>query len=791
MSNACLNLRSEFSLEQGLHSIDALLDRAREHRLAAVGLVDRATLLGADAFVAGARRRGLLPVVGVEFELAALADTAPPTLDSITRPTTFPIVLFARTAEGRRRLSRLVSLAHARAGGGDPDRPADATPLHPHGRRPAGRPFLLFEDLVQHHHGLIAQSPGLNGEVSSRIQRGQADLAERLALRLVEVFGRSSVFLGLSLHGRPEEARLAAAVAELAARISVAVVASDVVDHLDSDDRPARNARIRLAGGEAAALAVDSRFRAPAERRRLYHAHPEALDNAERLAELCRAAAGEEAPLDDSGPRLPAPVADVTPTTPVVRYPLPAGRSESAYLASLCEVKRPKGRAYETRLEEELVAIAELKLSGWFLVQWDLVRYAKAHGRGVAPAGGSLRASLVAWLLGLTEFDPVALDLPFAHFRHEAVRGVPPIRLGVAPEHRAELAAYLRHRYGADRVAFAPRVERLTPRRAVERVGTALQFPTDEVDHAARQVSEHRAADVAEAVARDADLARRYRNDAAVRNWLNLARRLSGVPVTVAADPQRVLLAPPEAGASPVPDRDGRAYFEVDNAAPGLALIEFVARGASHPDLPFRPDRRFDERVVEASLDYVARRDPGVAERFRRRASGREPARCVDSRLEPILARTYGLLLEEEQLADMARVLAGFGPDEAEAFRRDLVPADRTVRPSEAEASSRIFELRRHRLNFVDGAVRRGLDPAAAESLFVSLLRAAPRLAARADSAARARHQLVHSQAATSVSEAPRRPGGLVAAPQFSLPWAPSVRPEAAVEPRTGTYGAR
>jgi DNA polymerase-3 subunit alpha len=778
MSNACLNLRSEFSLEQGLHSIGALLDRAREHRLTAVGLVDRATLLGAEAFVAGARRRGLSPVVGVEFELAALADPTPPTLESLTRPTTFPIVLFARNAEGRRRLARLVTLAQARAGEGSPDRPADATPLHPHGRRPAGRPFLLFDDLIAHHHGLIAQSPGLHGEVSSRIQRGQADLAERLALRFVEVFGRSSVFLGLSLHGRPEEARLAAALAELAERIGVDVVASDVVDHLDEDDRPARDARLRLAGvvGSDDALGADTRFRTPGERRRLYQAHPEALDTADRLAELCREGAG---------------VADVAPTPPVVDYPLPAGRSESAYLASLCEAKRPRGRAYETRLEEELLAIAELGLSGWFLVQWDLVRYARAHGKIVTPLDGSIRASLAAWLLGLTEFDPVALGLEFAHFRHDAERGVPPIRIGVAAEHRAELAAYLRHRYGSDAVAFAPRVERLTPRRAIERVGTALHFEAAEVEAAARQVSEHRTADVAEAVARNVELARRYRNEPRVRAWLDRARRLSGLPVAVAADPNRVVLAGPDTFARPVPDRDGRDYFEIDVREVRVTVLEFTAPRPAHSDLPFRPDRRFDDRVVEASLDYVARRAPGVAERFRRRASGREPARCVDSRLEPILARTYGLLLEEEQLADMARVLAGFGPDEAEAFRRALVPVDRAARPSESASSSRIFEVRRHRLDFVDGAVRLGLEPAEAESLFLSMLRAAPRLAARTDSAARARHHLVHSRTAPSVREAPRRPAGLVAAPQFALPWAPSDRPEGAVERHTGTYGAR
>ncbi|MDZ4806111.1 MAG: PHP domain-containing protein, partial [Candidatus Eisenbacteria bacterium] len=709
MRNACLNFVSEYSPARGTASVEAMLDRARQNRYDMVGLVDRATLLGAAPFIAGARRRGLDPVIGVEFEVACLADPAPPTLDSLTAPVTFPLVLFAESETGRRNLADLVSLAHTRA----------------------GQPFLIFEDLAAHHHGLIAQSPGLVGEVSSRIQRGQADQAERLALRLAEVFGRSAVYLGVSLHGLPAEARLADAVAALARKSGVSIVASDQVDHLDDSDRLTRNARLALAHGRPLVevsrdqrLAPDSQFRTPAERRRLYRDHPEALENEVALAERCLVAN------------------EVTDAPAGLDYPLPGGRTAVDYLASIVAVRCPKSTRHRRRLENELAEVKRLDLAGWFLLQWDARRYAHRHGIDLRPMSGAVRSSLVAWFLGLTDIDPVAANLDAAHFYLEATVGSPTITFRVSAGQRSELAAYLEHRYGRERVNHPGRTVRLSPRAAVREAGVLLGMAETDIAAAARHVPESPGGDVAAAVARDEHLARRYVRESATREWLDLARALSGLVARVEADRDRlVLVANGTTTTRPVVrDGGGRPYreylpesVEFDGAdttgtpvAGGPVVIHLLTTDFEASGTGAGADR--EPLIVEASLEHVARRQPALAARFRARATGVEATPPIASRLKPILARTHGLLLEEEQLADMARVLAGFDSFQAEAFRRALTRPVSTPGVTSSQREAWVAaERRRWRLSFVDGAVAGGLEPDQAESVFLALAEAAPR----------------------------------------------------------------
>jgi len=798
MRNTCLNFVSEYSPERGTTSVEAGLDRARQVRYDIVGLVDRATLVGAAPFVAGARQRGLDPVIGVEFEVASFADIVPPTLESLTSPVTYPLVLLAESEIGQGNLARLVALAHTRA----------------------GRPFLLHEDLVAHHHGLIAQSPGLAGEVSSRIQRGQADLAERLALRLVEVFGRSAVYLGVSLHGLPAEARLADEMAALARNTGIPLVASDRVDHLDDADRLTRNARLALAHGRSLVdvsrdrlLAPDSQFRTPAERRRLYRDHPEALDNEVALAERCIVT---EADTD-------VPAGEATG----VAYPLPGGRTPIDYLKSIVEVRCPKGVNHRRRLASELAEVNRLHLAGWFLIQWDARRYAHRHGIDLRPMSGAVRSSLVAWFLGLTDIDPVVSGLDAVHFYLEATAGPPTITFRVRSGQREELAAYLEQRHGREQVSHPGRSVRLSARGAVRAAGSLLGVAETDVAAASRHLSDSPTGDVAAAVARDEQLARRYVRESSTREWLDLARALSGLVARVEADRDRLLLAPGQRSQTHpmVRDAQGRPYreylpesghlvgMEATSGTPaleGAVVIQILTTDDEAVGTVPSTDR--DPQIVEASLEHVARRQPSLAARFRARATGAEVTPPIASSLQPILARTHGLLLEEEQLADMARVLAGFDSYQAESFRRVLTYPTAGATPGSSHSETRVVGARRRwRILFVDGAVARGLEPDQAESVFHALAEAAPRLADRADSISRARRatarvrdaessRLTHldspvrmAAAALAASSLPasrflRRGPSTVA--QLSMPWTAAADVESHDSRQTGTYGA-
>ena len=812
MNNVLLNLRTEYSVGASAARTEALLDRAHEFRLTSVGRVDRGTLLGIDHFARAAQARGLRPVAGVELELATLTG-APATLEELTTPATWPIVLFAETDAGYRNLVRLVTVAHSRAGHGDRGRPATAVPSHPHGLRGAGRPFVTLDDLIQHRSGLIAQSPGLGGEISSRIQRGQADLAEQLALRLAEVFGRSAFYLGLACHGHADEARLAADLRELSDRTGILTVAAPEVDHLDPDDARLRDLRRRLdaAGQPVDRPGPDSHFRAPAEWRRIYRDHPDAWERAAELAARCA-----------------APPARLGPSN--LRYPLPPGRSEAAYLASLCGARLPRQAAYGQRFEAEMDQILKLDLAGYFLVLWDLHRYVQAHHLGGGAGTAPLTSSLLAWLLGITGVDPVAGGLQFEHFLHEAQAGPPPASISCDPERAAEISAYLEHRFGPEGVFFAPRIRTFTARQAVRELGTALTIDNDTIELFARHIPDADA-DLPAVLARHDSLAHRYRQESHVRTWLNLARRLQGLPRAVEADPGRLVLVD-GSSVPPAPvrrDRLGRRFLEVSTAtAPALLTIQLVTAPRDRL-VEIVVDAGVTDPVTRMSLQQVARHEPALVDRFRRRAMGEEPVRIVDRRLESALGRTQGLLIEEEQVVQIAESLAGFNPGEAEEFRRIVCagPAVGEVggpsSPADVDrgADARATALHRWRFLFVEGAQNRGLDPRHALGIFMSLVDSGPRLARRADSLAQAAAEPWNSGAArlpehragsgvassdhhrsgtgrpaaaalaASAGPLPRSHRRLQPPPaQLDMPWASEPEPaDRPVPRRTGTYG--
>ncbi|TPW05739.1 MAG: error-prone DNA polymerase, partial [bacterium] len=300
-------------------------------------------------------------------------------------------------------------------------------------------------------------------------------------------------------------------------------------------------------------------------------------------------------------------------------------------------------------------------------------------------------SSLVAWFLGLTDIDPVAAGLDAAHFHLEATQGPPSITFHLPAGQRNELAAYLEQRYGREQVHHAGRSVRLSARSAVRLAGHLLGMAETDIAAAARHIPDSPTGDVATAVARDEPLARRYVRESATREWLELARALSGLVARVEADRDRLLLV--SNGSHPrwpvVRDAHGRTYREwepevADFATPEAATDAFtdgrpimIQLLATDGDV-MTPDRAADrdQLIVEASLEHVARRQPALAARFHARASGLEATPPITERLKPILARTYGLLLEEEQLADMARVLAGFDSFQAAAFRRALPVAN-------------------------------------------------------------------------------------------------------------------
>lgn len=637
MRSTALNARSEYGLDGSLVRVDALLDRAREWKMNAAGLVDRASLLGIPHFLSGAHRRGLRVLLGVELPL--LSSVAAEAAQGVC----YPLVIHATSPESLGRLARLVTRARQRgvsAGAAEPYLRAEdlgfardeVTETRAIETREGGAFAPLPLD------GLIAQSPGQTGEVSVRILRGQMDLAEWLALRLAEVFGRSFFFLGVSLvEGRsPVEGRgagevgsevsraqfrLADATIQLARRVGLPVVASNTVDYLDAADAPAheqfaellRRRRMGPAGLLAASAGLpaapvssgragwvaDGRghLRTPVEFERLFRHHTEALEGLDALA--------ERALLDPGLFHADAGTGSSSVNESSVREA--AAQSRLAERVARACVRHRIGAAERRALHDELAAVRGAGLSLVLLRLTEAMEAGRRREGGWRDEGerrvarmrrGPVRGSLVAYRLGLTDVDPREAGLRFSiPAAADEGRALEPTLIEIAEEDQAAWLGSLDVSEVA-RPGLLSRVTRYDVLDALRDVGLASGVPTDLVRQAAvaldrsagraegssRADTSQAAADpIAAAFRNDPHLARAYQRDERVRVWFDTARRIVGFPRSVSVDPRTRILGLLDADATPgwFPSLHGAAVHP--SSSEGRGLPEGHRSGPSAP----------------------------------------------------------------------------------------------------------------------------------------------------------------------------------------------------------------
>ena len=507
-----LAARSHYSFLQGSSSPRALVDAAARLGIPALGLCDRNGLYGSVAFVVAARAAGIHPVIGTELELA----------DGQS------IRLIARDRRGYQQLSRTISAAQLAGEKGQPrldlgdlgtpglrDLAADPPAPPPAGRRrsrptlpPPERPAALRPTagpFPTGWPGLASTTPrntapparvdpaelsgctvlaGGSGEsaITRALVAGDRRAAARWADRLREAFGRDHVYLLLTHHLHPADTWLRAETAELAARTGIPLLASNTPVHATVDDKPlldtmgAIRHRTTLDGAAAHGLLLpnaEHRLKSEAELRSLLGDYPQAFDHAVHLAMQCSVA------LDFSDVRFPG-------------FPVPDGETPFSVLYRLCQdaVQRkyhPVSRTVAARLQRELDVIEKTGLAEFFLITWDIMRFAREN-RIPGQGRGSAADSIVAYLLDVTRVDPVAHDLLFERFLHEDHQGTPDIDIDFSTEHREQVLQYVYERYGAERTGMVANVVTYRPRMAVRQVGAALGFPETVIDRLAKSV---------------------------------------------------------------------------------------------------------------------------------------------------------------------------------------------------------------------------------------------------------------------------------------------------------------
>jgi error-prone DNA polymerase len=466
-----LHCHSWFSLLDGVSSPEALLARAAELELPALALTDHDALYGAVAFWRAAEAAGVKAVFGAEVTVGescphpnplprgegvrSPAPLAPPGRGAGGEgPATHHLTLLAETNTGYANLSRLVSAARLRG--------------------PKGQAQATWDDLAQHSAGLIALSGCRQGEIAQHLLAGDEAQALRAARELQALFGRDRFFVEIQRQLRPGDERLVQGLLRLAGRIGAPIVATNNVHYAQETGYRLHDVLIAIRSHTTLDASYAQRrgnseahLKSPAQMARLFADRPDAVRNTLEIAQRCQ----------------------VSLRRGVQGLPIfPSGAaSQDDYLAALCRQALAKrygaepGERAQRLLAHELAVIGQLGLANYFLIVWDIVRFARSQGIR-CQGRGSAANSLVAFLLGITPIDPLAHDLVFERFLSTERPTTPDIDIDFQAERREEVIQYIYSRYGREHAAMACTFVTYRQRSAVRDVAKALDFPPDLID---------------------------------------------------------------------------------------------------------------------------------------------------------------------------------------------------------------------------------------------------------------------------------------------------------------------
>jgi error-prone DNA polymerase len=742
-----LAARSNFSFLEGSASPRTLVATAAALGIEALGLCDRNGLYGAVGFMEAARTAGIRAVIGAELDL-----------DGGDR-----LRLLARHRGGYRQLARAISAAQLAGVKGQPrlrlagldrelpgaTRAAISTPgrrrrptLPPPERAAALRPTA--GPFPQGWPGLPSTTPLAEGEpatvdpadldgctvlvggpesiITTALVRGDLRGATHRAEQLRDCFGRDRIALLLSHHRHPGDAWLTAQTALLARRTGIPLVASGLPVHANHGDKPlldvltAIRHRTTLDAAAAHGLLLpnaEHRMRSEAELRSLLGGHPEAFDLAAHLATQC------DVELDFTESRFPG-------------FPVPEGETPFSALYRLCQEAvqrkyRPMTRAVAARLQRELEVIEKTNLAEFFLITWDIMRFARDQhipGQG----RGSAADSIVAYLLDITRVDPVAHDLLFERFLHEDHQGTPDIDIDFSTDHREQVLQYVYEKYGAERTGMVANIVTYRPRMAMRQVGAAMGFPETLIDKLAKGVDGWYMVDVAAALesagvdSSDPHASLPWKQFLAILEQIEGTPRHLGIhvggmlvtgeplvdvaPVERATMPGRVVvqfnkddvedlglikmdllglrtlsavaecldLIEQRAGNRPDLDAlplDDPAVYESIQKVDTIGLFQIESRAQQQSLWQSQP-REFNDLIVQVAIIRPGPIQGDAVNPYLRRRQGLEQVTYLHPSLEPILAETMGVVLYQEQILRIVMEVAGYTAGQADRFRRAM-----------------------------------------------------------------------------------------------------------------------
>jgi len=699
-----LRLHTEYSLSDGIVTLSSLMEKAAAFAMPAIAITDISNLYATVKFYQQAFKAGIKPIIGVDVWV----------VNDANAKESFRLTLLCQTNEGYQNLLKLVSKSYLEG-------------------QATGKPLIEKSWLHTHANGLIALSGDLDGEIGKSILSKDKEAALIHARNWQTLFP-NRFYLEVSRVGKPEENDYIASVIKIAQSASLPIVATNDVRFLEQEDFEAHEARVCVQEGvtlndtHRQHLYTDQQYlRSQKEMQKLFADMPEALANSVEIAKRCNVTFKLGI---SSLPHFSVP--DSYTAESYLCESAKAGLIQRLSI-SQTELSDITQSAYDQRLERELDVINKMGFAGYFLIVADFTRWAKENGIPVGPGRGSGPGSLVAYSLKITDLDPLAFDLLFERFLNPERVSMPDFDIDFCMEGRDRVIEYVMEKHGAQCVSQIITYGTMAAKAVVRDVGRVLALGYGFVDKIAKLIPFELGITLDKALEQEPLLRERYEQEEDVRTLIDLARKLEGITRNVGKHAGGIVIAPGkltdfvplycEAGVAAHPvtqfDKDDveavglvkfdflglktltiidRALrvinhtrlqqnetpidisliplhdvetFKLLKAYQSTAVFQLESHGMRDLIKRLQPDC-FEDLIALVALFRPGPLQSGMVDDFINRKHGRAKVFYPHPKLEPVLRPTYGVILYQEQVMQIAQVLAGYTLGSADILRRAM-----------------------------------------------------------------------------------------------------------------------
>ncbi|MBI2818670.1 MAG: DNA polymerase III subunit alpha [Acidobacteria bacterium] len=725
-----LHLHTDYSLLDGACQIPRLVDLALRQGMRSLAVTDHGNLFAAVQFHKAATARGLKPIIGCEAYISQQGRQSRSETDRYNH-----LVLLAANQKGYRNLVRLVSAGY----------------LEGFYYKPR-----MDKDLVaSHSEGLIALSACLRGEIAEALLAGNMEEARRIAYQHQDIFGKGNYFLEMQDQGLEQEKRINPLLVELAQQTGIPLVVTNDCHYLRCEDSKAHDVLLCIQTGKQVTDTKRLKFsndqfylKSYDEMMQVFGELPEAVWRTVEVAEKCDLKLEK---MQNPFPEFAVPAGETLDSyfEKIARAGFDVRRGRLEELMSRGALRNSMAE-YRERLATEIRMIQQMRFSGYFLIVWDFVRFAKEHGIPVGPGRGSAAGSLVSYALGITDIDPLEHNLLFERFLNPERISMPDIDIDFCMNRRSEVIEYVTQKYGRENVAQIITFGTMAAKAAIKDVARAMEIPYGEADRLAKLVPNTLNISLEHALEQSPQLATQVEHDPRLQELMDVARKLEGmvrhasthaagvvispVPLTevvplyktnkdeivtqydmnglesigllkmdflglttltVVDDTLRLIAS--TRGEKVALDRlsfDDAATYDIFTKGLTSGVFQFESSGMRDILRRYQPSTLADLTALNA-LYRPGPLQGGMIDDFIARKHGQKPIAYDLPELEEILAETYGVIIYQEQVMQIAHRLAGFTLGQADLLRR-------------AMGKKKAEEMAALRERFVSGAASKG-----------------------------------------------------------------------------------